>query len=82
MQRIKTITLHLDIIAESKIDQVLGINWGLYGHKVIRIRRGQTAFIGHKVRMEDLEHLITMGKLAGRRGRGPRYNYSFCFSIF
>ena len=35
-----------------------------------KIRKRQTCFIGHVIRMEGLEHLATTGKLDGRRARG------------
>ncbi|GFR61997.1 endonuclease-reverse transcriptase [Elysia marginata] len=37
------------------------------------IRKRQATFLGHVMRREKLEHLITTGKLDGKRGRGkPR----------
>ncbi|GFR73120.1 hypothetical protein ElyMa_003858500 [Elysia marginata] len=36
------------------------------------IRKRQATFLGHVMRREKLEHLITTGKLDGKRGRGKQ----------
>ncbi|GFR91668.1 endonuclease-reverse transcriptase [Elysia marginata] len=36
------------------------------------IRKRQASFLGHIMRREKLEHLITTGKLDGKRGRGKQ----------
>ena len=35
-----------------------------------RIRERQAKFVGHVMRREGLEHLITTGMMEGKRGRG------------
>ena len=35
-----------------------------------RIRKRQATFIGHVIRRDGLEHLVTTGMLEGKRGRG------------
>ena len=38
-----------------------------------KIRKRQATFIGHVIRKNETEHLITIGKMEGKRGRGrPR----------
>ena len=40
---------------------------------VIRIRKRQSTFFGHVMRREKLEHLVTAGRLEGKRDKGqPR----------
>ncbi|GFS23500.1 hypothetical protein ElyMa_006978700 [Elysia marginata] len=38
-----------------------------------KIRKRQAKFVGHVIRRNQLEHLVTTGKFDGKRGRGrPR----------
>ena len=38
-----------------------------------KIRKTQATFIGHVMRKKEIEHLVTTGKMEGKRGRGrPR----------
>ena len=38
-----------------------------------KIRKRQATFIGHVMRKKEIEHLVTTGKMEGKRGRGrPR----------
>ena len=40
---------------------------------MIKIRKRQAKFVGHVIRRNQLEHLVTTGKFDGKRGRGrPR----------
>ena len=38
--------------------------------RYIKIRTGQTRFKDHTVRKKKLEHLVTTGKIVGKRSRG------------
>ena len=41
------------------------------------IRKRRLEFLGHVIRKEGLEEIITTGKIEGKRGRGrPRLNYT------
>ena len=43
---------------------------------VNKIRKRQTTFFGHVMRRKGLEHLVTTGKITGKRSRGrPRIKY-------
>ena len=42
-----------------------------------RIRNSQAEFIGHMMRKRKLEHLVTMGKICGKRSRG-RQIFKLC----
>ena len=45
------------------------------------IKRGQATFFGHVMRREKLEHLVTTGKINGKRSRGrQREKITDCLS--
>ncbi|GFR61012.1 endonuclease-reverse transcriptase [Elysia marginata] len=57
---------------EKKSNETVLIEANSRGSLIKTIRKRQATFLGHVMRREKLEHLITTGKLVGKRGRGKQ----------